>query len=49
LEVEGHAAEHGRRLIKWQCAIELVCDIVEVIEKGFMAIGEMVCHVEILP
>jgi hypothetical protein len=50
LKVEGYSAEHGRRLIERQCAIELVCGIVEGAEKvGSMAFGEMVCHVQILP
>jgi len=49
LKVEGLSAEQEGRLIKRQCAIELVRGTVNRAEKvGFVLFGEVVCHVQVL-
>jgi hypothetical protein len=50
LKVEGLSTEQGGRLVKRQCAIELVWGIVYGAEKmGSMSFCEVVCHVQVLP
>jgi len=50
LKVEGLSAEQGGRLVKRQCAIELVRGIEYGAEKmGFVLFCEVMCHVQVLP